>query len=95
LNLYRKHNDVASSFYNEYPTISIFEVILPFTVSHVDLVRVRETYRKVIVEPINEQIDYYGLKLKELVGEAYPREIEVIPLIEDLNSLTTCDQNIN
>jgi phosphoenolpyruvate carboxylase len=87
-----KHNDVASSFYNKYPTISIFEVILPFTVSHVDLVRVRETYRKVIVEPINEQIDYYGLKLKELVGEAYPREIEVIPLIEDLNSLTTCDQ---
>jgi len=25
---------------------------------------------KVIVETINEQIDYHGLKLKELVGEA-------------------------
>lgn len=87
-----KHNDVASRFYNDYPTISIFEVILPFTTSHVDLIRIRETYRKVIVEPINEQIDYYGLKLKEIVGEAYPREIEVIPLIEDFNSLTTSDQ---
>ncbi|MEM2017298.1 MAG: phosphoenolpyruvate carboxylase [Nitrososphaerota archaeon] len=89
-----KHNDVAMTFYNEHPCKSIFEVILPFTVSHVDLIRVRETYRKVIVEPFNEQIDYQGLKLKELVGEVYPKEIEVIPLIEDMNSLISCDEII-
>ena len=87
-----KHNDGISSFYNEHPTLSIFEKILPFIISHVDLVRVRETYRKVITESINEKIDYYGLKLRELVGKACPVETEAIPLTKDLNFLTTCDQ---
>lgn len=63
--------------------ISIFEAILSLTVSHVDLIRVRETYRKVILEPFNEQIDYQGLKLKEFVVQVYPKEIEVISLVED------------
>ncbi len=90
-----KHNDVASSFYNQSPMVSIFEIILPFTVSHIDLIRVRETYRKVIVEPVNERIDYYGLKLKELVGEVYPQEIEVIPLLEDFKSLVGCDEIVS
>lgn len=90
-----KHNDVAGVFYGEPSTDYVFEVIFPFTASHHDLIRVKETYRKAIVRPLDEQVDYHGLKLKELVGEVHPRDIEVIPLLEDMATMMICDQIVS
>ncbi|MCS7125635.1 MAG: phosphoenolpyruvate carboxylase [Aigarchaeota archaeon] len=90
-----KHNDVAAAFYGDPSKEYVFEVIFPFTKTHLDILRVEESYRKAVVQPFDERIDYQGLKLKEFVGEVHPREIKVIPLLEDMESLLACDQIIS
>lgn len=81
-----RHNDIARIFYGE-DRHFIFEIILPFTSSHTDIVRVKEVYRRSVVEPLNSQIDFRGFTLRELVGDVSPKDIEVIPLIEDMDSI--------
>jgi len=81
-----RHNDVARAFYGPSAGPAVFEVILPFTTSHLELVRVRESYRKGVVEPLRSPIDYRGTRLIDWIGELEPEEIEVIPLVEDIDS---------
>lgn len=78
--------DVSKAFYgNEHPC-PIFEVIIPMTTSYKLPVSVSLYYEKAVrnrqdIELIN------GLKVKDLVGPIYPEKIEVIPLIEDMESI--------
>ncbi len=82
-----RHNDVARAFYGPSGGPAVFEVILPYTTSHLELVRVRESYRKSVVEPLEAPIDYRGARLIDWVGELEPEAIEVIPLVEDIDSV--------
>jgi len=82
--------DVASTFYKSDVT-PIFEVILPFTTDGEELLCMFNYYRKAIVGV--EEIRLHGsVKVKDWVGSFKPSSIELIPLIEDMNSLLKIDQ---
>jgi phosphoenolpyruvate carboxylase len=69
----------------------IFEIILPMTTSHLELERIKSYYEKVIVGQKGIKLGSERISVKDWVGEFRPERIDVIPLFEDLKSLTTCD----
>ncbi|HDD46297.1 MAG TPA: phosphoenolpyruvate carboxylase [Candidatus Aenigmarchaeota archaeon] len=76
--------DAARLFYkNTYP---IFEVILPMTTSHLELNRVYEYYKRFVAGKANFKFSD-GTTIREWIGEFYPEEIRIIPLIEDKKGL--------
>lgn len=87
-----RHNDVARAVYGEEFDKALFEVILPFTTSAEDLLRVREIYKKAVVKPTGEWIESCRHLLKEFIGEVKPEDVEVIPLFEDMKTLYNCGE---
>ncbi|MFQ6076779.1 MAG: phosphoenolpyruvate carboxylase, partial [Candidatus Bathyarchaeia archaeon] len=85
--------DVARSFHQKNVVPPIFEVILPFTTSHLELLRVLSCYCKIIVGKGRMRLhDLEDLSVEEWVGSFEPKSIELIPLIEDKESLSTIDR---
>jgi len=77
--------DVAEKFYGK-RVVPVFEVILPFTTEAMDLISVARYYERAVAA--EEDVELYdGVRVRDLVGEIYPKKIEVIPLIEDRDSL--------
>ena len=83
--------DMAASFYGEDAVAPIQEVILPFTTSAEEISLVEAYYRKVIVGQEDELL-LNGQVVKDWVGEFFPKQIRMIPLIEDKEHLLYCDQ---
>lgn len=77
--------DVAERFYGK-PVTPIFEVILPFTTSSTDLLSVIKYYEKAVAGKESIMLED-GITVKDWVGEIMPKRIEVIPLVEDKDSL--------
>ena len=85
--------DVAERFYKKKAHAPIFEVILPFTTSHLELLRVISCYSKIIVG--KERIKLHETEnvcVRDWVGSFKPKKIELIPLIEDKESLQQIDK---
>ncbi|MCX8204641.1 MAG: phosphoenolpyruvate carboxylase [Candidatus Nezhaarchaeota archaeon] len=82
--------DVATEFYKKEVT-PIFEVILPFTTSSRELIWLYNYYKRAVaaVDEIALDHDTY---VKDWVGYLRPKSIEVIPLIEDYESILTADR---
>ncbi len=77
--------DIASRFYKRNVT-PIFEVILPFTTRSDDLIWLKRYYEKVIAGSASICLD--GVcRIEEWLGPFKPETIEIIPLIEDFNSI--------
>jgi phosphoenolpyruvate carboxylase len=74
-----------------YDSPPIFEVILPMTTSHLELERVRNYYEKVIVGQNHTKLGEEGISVRDWVGDFQPERINVIPLFEDLDSISKCD----
>ena len=87
-----KHYDVARLFYGRDIRPPVFEVILPFTKSTGEMIRLVNTYQRAVASLGDIPIDYPDLRLKELIGEVNPKHIQVIPLFEDLASITSIDK---
>ncbi|MCX8187041.1 MAG: phosphoenolpyruvate carboxylase [Nitrososphaeria archaeon] len=86
-----RHNDVAKAFYGDSGCPALFEVILPFTTSYIELLRIKESYRKAVITPLRECIDCHGTTLGDWIGNVEPEDIEVIPLIEDMDTFLKID----
>ncbi len=84
--------DVATSFYKKKVT-PISEVILPFTTNGNELVTLFNYYKKAIIAD-EEIVLHQSMKVKDWVGQFNPKSIQVIPLVEDFNSLITVDRII-
>ncbi|MCS7138670.1 MAG: phosphoenolpyruvate carboxylase [Crenarchaeota archaeon] len=84
--------DVASTFYKR-EVIPIFEVVLPFTTNAEELIWLYEYYRKAVAAT-GEVFLNENLKVEDWVGCFKPRNIEVIPLIEDFDSILAVDRII-
>jgi len=85
--------DIAESFYKKKAYPPIFEVILPFTTSHLELLRVISCYSKIIVGKEEMKLhEMENLSVKDWVGRFKPKKIELIPLIEDRKSLQEIDR---
>ncbi len=85
--------DIAESFYKKKDYPPIFEVILPFTTSHLELLRVIFCYSKIIVGKEKIKLnEMENISVKDWVGRFKPKKIELIPLIEDRESLQNIDK---
>ena len=82
--------DVAQEFYGNGDVPPIFEVILPFTTSAKELDRLYYYYTKYVVGK-GDMTLYGDYRVRDWVGEAYPRSIGIIPLIEDLDHMVVAD----
>jgi phosphoenolpyruvate carboxylase len=81
--------DVASTFYRKEVT-PVFEVILPFTRDARELLWLYNFYRAIAT--IEEAYLDDDLKVKDWIGYFRPKSIEVIPLIEDFDSIIVADK---
>ncbi len=68
----------------------IFEVILPMTSNHHELNRIYYYYKKVVID--KEKLIPYDISVGEWVGGFKPEEINVIPLLENKESILSSDQ---
>ncbi len=78
--------DIATAFYGE-ETAPIFEVILPMTTSARSLNRVYYYYKDFVVGKQNRPFYNSDLKISDWIGVFKPETINVIPLIEDRESM--------
>lgn len=83
--------DVASVFYKRQGITPIFEVILPFTTDSKELLWLYNYYKRVIAEAGEVFLDD-SLRVKDWIGDFQPKSIEVIPLIEDYDSILSADK---
>ncbi|MEM0057951.1 MAG: phosphoenolpyruvate carboxylase [Candidatus Bathyarchaeia archaeon] len=78
-------HDIASTFYKR-DVSPIFEVILPFTTSSNELLWLLRYYEKTIAGA--EKVELNGsVRVEDWIGPFKPRTIEVIPLVEDMESI--------
>jgi phosphoenolpyruvate carboxylase len=84
--------DLTSTFYSE-DIPPVFEVILPMTTSAKELLRVSSYYEQIVAR-LDEKNVAGGEDASMLswVGEFKPKGIEVIPLLENFESLLHVDQ---
>lgn len=83
-------NDVARFFYGE-DVAPIFEIIFPMTTSAEELNRVRQYYQVFVTGKGEAVLTPGDIPLKEWIGEFHPTAIQIIPLIEDKESLLQAD----
>lgn len=80
--------DTARKFYtNEKPPI--FEVILPMTTSSNDLNRIYHYYKRYIGHKDERRV--HDIRVRDWLGESKPKEINVIPLIEEKEYMLSSD----
>ncbi|MEM4658126.1 MAG: phosphoenolpyruvate carboxylase [Candidatus Methanosuratincola sp.] len=82
--------DVASSFYKR-EVAPIFEVMLPFTTDAKDLLWLHNYYKKAIAEAEEIRLDE-EITVKDWIGCFQPKAIELIPIIEDYDSIFMVDK---
>ena len=86
-------HDVASLAYKR-EVSPIFEVILPFTTDAKELILLFNYYKKTIVA--DEDVNLYeSTRTKDWLGDFKPKKIEIIPLVEDFDSLLHVDQIVS
>lgn len=82
--------DVARLFYGE-DVAPIFEIIFPMTTSAEELNRILRYYQVFISGKGEMALTPGDIPLKEWIGEFHPATIQIIPLIEDKESLLRAD----
>ncbi len=77
--------DVANRIFNN-GIAPIFEVILPFTTDYKSMLNIVKFYEKGVVgsQSVNLYEDVYS---RDITGEVLPKQINLIPLIEDKDSI--------
>ncbi len=83
-------HDVASVFYKK-ETTPIFEVILPFTTDGREPIWLFNYYRKTIASDEEVMLDE-STTTEDWVGSFKPKKINVIPLVEDFDSILSVDK---
>ncbi|MGQ9538602.1 MAG: phosphoenolpyruvate carboxylase [Candidatus Bathycorpusculaceae bacterium] len=78
-------HDIATTFYKR-EVSPIFEVILPFTTNSEELVWLLKYYEKTIAG-VEETCLSESIRVTDWIGPFKPKKIEVIPLIEDMESI--------
>jgi phosphoenolpyruvate carboxylase len=82
--------DVATLVYKR-EVSPIFEVILPMTTDGKETIMLFNYYKKAIVEAEDSKL-YEQTTVKDWMGDFKPRAINVIPLVEEFNSILSVDQ---
>lgn len=86
-------HDVATLVYKR-EVSPIFEVILPFSTEAKELIMLLNYYKKAIIG--DEEIPIYdNTKIKDWIGPFKPKNISIIPLVEDFHSIQHIDKIVN
>ena len=85
-------HDVASVFYKK-ETAPVFEVVLPFTTDSKELIWLFNYYKKTIAADEEAMLDE-STSVEAWLGSFKPKRINVIPLVEDFNSIISVDKII-
>ena len=84
--------DAAARFYGDGAPPPVFEVILPLTKSYLEPLRILAYYRRLVVGKEGVRIlEEDEATVADWIGEIRPKSIEVIPLVEDKESLLSVD----
>jgi phosphoenolpyruvate carboxylase len=83
--------DMAKHFYRA-DIAPIFEIILPMTTNTLELNRIWNYYREFVSGKADRPVLPGDITLKEWVGDFAPRDIRIIPLIEDMPSMLAADR---
>ncbi|MGV8084925.1 MAG: phosphoenolpyruvate carboxylase [Candidatus Bilamarchaeum sp.] len=78
-----------------YDNPPVFEVILPMTTSEVQIDMVKSYYEHIIIGQKDTKIGSQKMAVKDWVGDFQPDSINVIPLFEDLESISSCGQIVS
>ena len=82
--------DVARHFYGK-DIAPVFEIILPMTTNAMELNRIWHYYRDFVAGKSDRQVLPGDITFKEWIGDFAPKVINIIPLIEDKDSLIHAD----
>ena len=82
--------DVARGFYGDPMDAPIQEVILPMTTTGDEVALIAEYYERFVVGQETQAMSG-GRRVKDWIGEFNPKQIRMIPLIEDLEQMLTAD----
>lgn len=85
--------DIAKVFYKK-DIAPIFEVILPMTTSAEQILTVKKYYDDIIIWNQNRELINWK-KIKDVVWDYMPKTINMIPLIEDLPSMSNIENILN
>lgn len=83
--------DVASMFYEE-GIAPIFEVAIPMITSAKILIRVAEYYKRFVFGKQNISLFEGDSQIKDWIGPFFPEKINIIPLVEDRESILNVDK---
>ncbi|MBI3269385.1 MAG: phosphoenolpyruvate carboxylase, partial [Planctomycetes bacterium] len=83
--------DLARQFYRR-ELAPIFEIILPMTTEARELNRVWHYYRDFVAGKADRPVMPGDVSLRRWIGDFAPREIQMIPLIEDRDSMLQSDR---
>ncbi len=78
-------SDVASAFYGA-DAAPLFEVILPFTRSSFEMLVVASYYERAVASKGDLELAE-GIRVRDIVGDFRPRRLEIIPLLEDMDTM--------
>ncbi|GAB6947742.1 phosphoenolpyruvate carboxylase [Vulcanisaeta sp. JCM 16161] len=85
--------DVAREFYGDDNINGVFQVILPLTSRAEELIFTYKYYERVVAGKAFIEL-VPGVRVMDVLGSVRPNTIDVIPLIEDLNSMMSIDKII-
>ena len=80
-----RHYDIACAFGK--CGAPIFEVILPMTTNAKQILRIENYYSKIVVGKGSMKLSDDDITVREWIGESRPEKINLIPLIEDRESM--------
>lgn len=84
-----RNYDAANLFYDK-EVAPIFEIALPMTRSHKELVSIAQYYRNHVVGKQHHKID--GMKISDWIGDFKPESLRMIPLIEENDTILDADK---
>ena len=85
-----RSHDLAKHFYHQ-DISPIFEIILPMTTNSLELNRIWHYYRDFVSGKADRSVMPGDITVKEWVGDFAPRNVSVIPLVENKSSLLHAD----
>jgi len=80
----------TAKLFHENDIAPIFEIALPMTTSHMELVRIAEYYRKHVVGKQHNTLG--NVTIAEWIGKFQPESLRLIPLMEEKDSILGADK---
>ena len=83
--------DTANAIYEDNIT-PIFEVAVPMVTDAKQVIRIKQFYEKYVVDVQNHHLMHNDISISEWIGSFKPESVNIIPLLEDKDSIINSDK---